>query len=114
MNISFLEQPAFSSVRDDLFGTEKTSSFRMFQNTLMNNPRAGDVIPGTSGARKVRWAQAGRTGGKSGGLRVIYYYHEERAQIVLLRAYAKNEQANVSPNQTRRIAEEVSVEKKQE
>lgn len=38
-------------------------------------PQAGDVVPGTGGARKLRWKSQGR--GKSGGARVIYYYHNE-------------------------------------
>ncbi len=58
------------------------------------NPTAGDVIAGTGGVRKLRWALKGR--GKSGGARVVYYYHDERLPLYLLNAYAKNEQANLS------------------
>ena len=61
---------------------------------LAFNPMAGDVIAGTGGVRKLRWSLAGR--GKSGGARVIYYYHDERIPLHLLTAYAKNEQVNVS------------------
>ncbi len=49
MKLTFIEQPEFSAVRDELFGTEQGSSFRNFQYALMRDPRAGDVIPGTSG-----------------------------------------------------------------
>jgi hypothetical protein len=42
-----------------------------FINWIANNPLAGDVIPGTGGLRKTRWARAGM--GKRGGARVIYY-----------------------------------------
>lgn len=41
-----------------------------FINWLAINPEAGDVIPGSGGCRKVRWARAGM--GKRGGARVIY------------------------------------------
>jgi hypothetical protein len=58
------------------------------------SPEAGDVIAGTGGVRKLRWALKGR--GKSGGARVIYYYHDERLPLYLLNAYAKNAQANLS------------------
>jgi hypothetical protein len=58
------------------------------------NPVAGDVIAGTGGVRKLRFALKGR--GKSGGARVIYYYHDERIPLYLLDIYTKNEQANLS------------------
>ena len=39
---------------------------------LAANPMTGDLIRGTGGVRKLRWARGGR--GKSGGVRVIYYF----------------------------------------
>jgi len=48
---------------------------------------AGDVIPGTSGLRKLRWQRAGM--GKRGGTRVIFYQQAERGNVVLLIAYTK-------------------------
>jgi hypothetical protein len=61
---------------------------------LASNPTAGDVIAGSGGVRKLRWALPGR--GKSGGARVIYYYHDERIPLFLLDAFAKSDQANIS------------------
>jgi hypothetical protein len=58
------------------------------------NPEAGEIIPQTGGVRKVRWALPGK--GKSGGARVIYYYHDERVPIFLLTAYAKNQKENLT------------------
>lgn len=55
---------------------------------LCLHPEKGDVIPGTGGLRKLRWARAGK--GKRGGSRVIYYYHRPEWQVLLLTAYAKN------------------------
>ena len=46
---------------------------------LATNPEAGDVMPGTGGVRKLRWALAGR--GKRGGARVIYYFHNEQVPL---------------------------------
>ena len=54
---------------------------------LSAHPEAGNVIPGTGGIRKVRWAMAGR--GKRGGSRVIYYWVARRDHIYLLTVYAK-------------------------
>jgi hypothetical protein len=46
---------------------------------LARNPLAGDLIPGTGGVRKLRWALEGR--GKRGGARVVYYYHNDAMPI---------------------------------
>jgi hypothetical protein len=61
---------------------------------LARNPLAGDIIQGTGGVRKLRWALDGR--GKSGGARVIYYYHSEAMPLFALTAYAKNDRADLS------------------
>ena len=61
---------------------------------LARNPLAGDLIPGTGGVRKLRWALEGR--GKRGGARVVYYYHSNAMPIFALTAYAKNERADLS------------------
>jgi hypothetical protein len=61
---------------------------------LALNPTAGDLIPGAGGARKLRWATSGR--GKSGGARVITYYHCEGCPIFLLSIYLKSERENLS------------------
>ncbi len=58
------------------------------------NPEAGDLIPATGGVRKLRWALPG--GGKRGGARVIYLFHNERLPVFLLAMYGKNEKANLS------------------
>ena len=42
-----------------------------FIDFVAHNPDAGDVIPGTGGVRKIRWARRGI--GKRGGVRVVYY-----------------------------------------
>ena len=58
------------------------------------DPSAGDVMTGTGGFRKLRFALEG--GGKSGGARVIYYYCDARIPVFLVQICAKNEKANVS------------------
>lgn len=58
------------------------------------NPEAGDVISETGGVRKLRWALPG--GGKRGGARVIYFFHNESLPVFLLAMYGKNEKANLT------------------
>lgn len=61
---------------------------------LAEHPCAGVLIAGTGGIRKLRWAREGM--GKSGGVRVIYYYHDERIPLYLLSVFGKNQKANLS------------------
>lgn len=61
---------------------------------LAMNPESGDLIPGTGGVRKLRWALEGR--GKRGGARVVYYFHNEDIPIFALTAYVKNEREDLS------------------
>lgn len=53
------------------------------------------------GVRKVRWAAAGK--GKSGGLRVIYYWLKAEDQIFLLTLYGKGEKEDLSTSELKRI-----------
>jgi mRNA-degrading endonuclease RelE of RelBE toxin-antitoxin system len=61
---------------------------------LSMHPNAGVLIKGTGGIRKLRWARSGR--GKSGGVRVIYYFHSQEMPLYLLTLFGKNEKANIT------------------
>lgn len=63
----------------------------------MARPDRGDLIRGSGGLRKIRWAGSGR--GKRGGLRVIYYWHVPGSIILFLLAYSKNEQDDLTSAQ---------------
>lgn len=69
---------------------------------LAAEPTAGDVIKGTGGVRKLRFRAAGR--GKSGGVRVIYYYLDDSRPVLAILLYAKNERENLSADQLRAVA----------
>mgnify|MGYP003316150211 FL=1 len=53
------------------------------EKVLLENPKAGDVIEGTGGARKLR-ITLNDNRGKSGGGRVIYVDIFEKSKIYLL------------------------------
>jgi hypothetical protein len=72
---------------------------------LSRRPRAGRVIAGTGGLRKVRVARPGR--GKSAGTRVIYYYHNEDKPILLLLIYTKAVQDNLTGAQKAQLKKHV-------
>ena len=66
------------------------------QAMLADQPKAGDVIPGAGGLRKLRWQAKGR--GKRGGLRVIYYCWSEH-RLYMIFAYDKTQQGDLTSEQ---------------
>ncbi len=69
---------------------------------LAMNPEAGQVIPGTGGCRKLRWARPG--GGKSGGYRVVTFFTGPDIPVWLITAFAKNEKANLTKAERNTLA----------
>jgi hypothetical protein len=63
-------------------------------NYLALHPAAGEIMQGTGGIRKLRWSAKGK--GKSGGVRIIYYYHNESMPLFLLTLFGKGEKTNLS------------------
>jgi hypothetical protein len=72
------------------------------QETLLQNPKAGDVIRGTKGLRKIRIAFEGQ--GKSGSGRVAYVDFTVHETVYLITAYPKNEKDNLSKAERNTIA----------
>lgn len=62
---------------------------------LAANPTAGDVITGTGGACKVRWAT--RNKGKSGSVRVITLYSGADLPVFLITVFSKSQRVNITP-----------------
>ena len=80
---------------------------------LAANPTAGDVIPGSGGCRKLRWA--GRGKGKSGGFRTITFYSGVMMPVYLLTVFGKGEKANLSDaecNALRALTKAIAAENK--
>ena len=69
-------------------------NYAELQMDLCDDPQLGEIIRGSGGIRKVRWAIQGR--GKSGGARVIYYWAVKRGTILMLDIYKKNEKVDLS------------------
>src|SRR6266436_1823066 len=70
------------------------------------NPKAGDLIVGSGGARKVRFAAPGR--GKSGGYRVVTYYGGDELPVFLLNVFKKGDRVNLSKAEINELREELS------
>jgi mRNA-degrading endonuclease RelE of RelBE toxin-antitoxin system len=73
--------------------------YRLLQHEVVARPDVGNIIRGSGGLRKVRWAATGR--GKRGGIRVIYYWDVDREIILMLLIYGKNEQDDLTAEQLR-------------
>ena len=64
-------------------------------------------MQGTGGIRKLRWAAQGK--GKSGGVRIIYYFHNESIPLFLLSLFGKGEKSNLSKSERNELAKLVSL-----
>lgn len=107
MGMEFIEAPAFTRYLADYFDDEE---YRELQRQLGLGPDAGDLIPGTGGFRKIRWADKRRGKGRRGGLRVIYFYFAGDHQIWLMTLYGKNEAADLTPGEKKALKTAIETE----
>ena len=98
------EMPAYRSFAEKHLPEEERQAVIDY---LAEHPKSGDIMRGTGGVRKLRWGKGGR--GKSGGVRVIYYFHDERLPLYLLTLFAKNEQANLTAKERNLLASMVDT-----
>ena len=105
MTRTFVELPLFRSKWDAL-GLDD-SDLRRLQIELLEDPKVGDVMRGTGGVRKMRFAFEHK--GKSGGVRVIYVDFEVYEKIYLLTAYTKNEKDNLTKDERNEIKKLITV-----
>ena len=105
--MEFLEAPAFTRYLPKYLDDE---GYRMLQRELARKPEAGDLIPGTGGFRKVRWADTRRGKGRRGGLRVIYYHFAAEHQIWLMTLYGKNEATDLTPREKKELKAAIVAE----
>lgn len=76
-------------------------------NYLASHPLAGNLMQGTGGIRKLRWSAHGK--GKSGGVRVIYYYQNELTPLFLLTIFGKGEKSNLTKSERNELAKFISL-----
>ena len=95
----FVETSWFSKLLDRYLVDD---DYRKLQNHLIEHPQAGDILRGSGGVRKIRWRSGGK--GKSGGVRVIYFWAKSDGQIFLLTLYGKGEKETLSTEDLKRIA----------
>ena len=99
-----VESPDF--VADAKAAGVKDDEMRRIIEYLARRPGAGDLIPGTGGARKVRFA--GRGKGKSGGYRVITFYAGASMPVFLLTIFGKGDKVDLSQAERNQLRKELS------
>lgn len=100
--VVLVELPGFSKRVIQLLDD---ASYAALQFSLVARPDAGALIKGGGGLRKLRWAAKGH--GKSGGVRVVYYWRTAEGQIILADIYPKNEKENLSAAEVANLRKQI-------
>jgi hypothetical protein len=115
MKAVFIELPPFERLRESYL---EDQAYKDLQAELMKNPEAGDVIQGTGGLRKLRFADQKRGKGKRGGLRIIYFWKDSNDQFWLFTIYDKDEADDLSDKDKKalhsRLKDEIEARSKNE
>jgi hypothetical protein len=107
--MEFFEAPPFTRYVQDYLSD---GEYRALQFTLSQNPEMGDVMPGTGGFRKLRWADQRRGKGRRGGLRIIYYHFSSDQQIWLMTLYGKDEADDLTAVEKKALRTAIAAELK--
>ncbi len=99
MTRTFIEVPSFTQKWFSMGLTDK--DLAKLQAVILDNPDAGDVMEGTGGLRKLRFAVGNR--GKSHGVRVCYVDFLTYEKIYLIHVFSKNEKDNLSESERNSI-----------
>ena len=93
-----VETSVFTRVVQTLLTDEE---YRELKQLLVSKPQSGKLIRGSGGLRKLRWSRSGQR--KRGGLRVVYYWQVSRNLILMLYAYPKSRQEDLTPAQLKAL-----------
>lgn len=107
MKAVFVELPAFERHRAEYMDDR---AFAELQGHLLKDPEVGEVIQGTGGLRKMRFADKRRGKGKRGGLRVVYYWWSAGMQFWLFTLYDKDEISDLTPAQRKALKAMIKTE----
>jgi hypothetical protein len=76
-----------------------TEALQELVDELALYPEKGVVIQGTGGIRKIRWRTGKDNKGKSGGVRVLYYYDKDMLIVLLITLFKKSDKENIDANE---------------
>lgn len=109
MNRTFIEVPIFVKKWQELGLTDE--NLRELQNILLENPKAGKVIQGTGGLRKIRIPMDEK--GKRGGARVLYVDIELKESIYFVNVYSKNEKEDLTEDEKKAFKAVIKILKEE-
>lgn len=109
MTRTFKEVPLFTRKWLELGLTD--DHLKALEEILLKDPKAGDVIQGTGGLRKIRIPLDNR--GKRGGARVIYVDIELKETIYFINVYAKNEQDDLTEDEKKAFKAVIKILKEE-
>ena len=72
---------------------------------IASDPKAGDVMVGTGGARKLRFAASGK--GKRGGVRTVHYLGGDDVPVFMLAVIKKGDRDNLSKAECNALRKEL-------
>ena len=105
MTRTFVELPIFRTRWKEMGLND--DDLRRLQEELLADPKVGEVMKGTGGVRKMRFAFEKR--GKSGSVRVIYVDFEVYEKIFLITAYTKNEKDNLTDSEKKEVKQLIGI-----
>ena len=100
--LSIYETPTFVAEAANIWTTEERLEFF---SSIAKEPKAGTVISGSGGCRKIRWSRPGM--GKQGGARVIYFCRLEAGELCMLLVYLKSARDNIPGHILKEIRKEI-------
>lgn len=96
MRMVFVQLPLFVTQWRRAKPRLRDEDLQALEIMLLDNPATGEVMRGTGGLRKMRFAPPSWAVGKSGALRVCYVHFPAHHRLYLVTVFAKNEKQNVS------------------
>ena len=103
--VTVVEHPNYLRRAEKLLSTEQMNEVT---DLLAANPNACNVIRGTGGFRKLRYAGI-KGKGKSGSMRLIYLFVPGSGEVHLVDIYAKSEQENLSKTECNELAKLAAI-----
>jgi hypothetical protein len=97
--MEFIETRNFAKAILELLTEDEYLDLQIY---LIEFPDSGDLIKGGGGLRKLRFAIHNR--GKSGGVRVIYYWRSRKGKMYLMEVYPKSVKTDLRDSELAALA----------
>ena len=100
MKATFIEVTGFTEWVVEILSDKEYSKL---QKEMMEDPEAGDVMPGCGGLRKLRVGDRKRGKGKRGGARIIYLHIPSAQRFYMIDIYGKDDKDDLTTDEKRTV-----------